>query len=63
MSRKTYNASDLQRQLKLSREVVQRYLREMKAPKDELGYYVWSKPIYDKIIKSIPNVRSTSATR
>jgi hypothetical protein len=59
MTKKTYNANDVMQMLKLTKSTTQKELRMINAPKDEMGYYNWTKPQYDRIIKAIREMRST----
>jgi hypothetical protein len=55
---KIYTAQDVQKTLKLTKGTALNRLREINAPKDEMGYYSWSKEVFDSIIRKLRKGKS-----
>ena len=52
---KTYDLNDLTNKLKISRATASKRAKEIDASRDELGYYRWTKPQFDKLIRKMRN--------
>jgi hypothetical protein len=53
MVTKIYTTRDIQKAMKLTKGTALNRLKEINAPKDEMGYYSWSREEFNSIIRKL----------